>query len=94
MTNQELIIQIADNMALLAKSIKHYAQNMLIERSEEETLPEKAVSLEEVRAVLAEKSAAGKGAEVRALLLQHGANKLSAIQPDQYADLLKEAEAL
>lgn len=94
MTNQELIIQIADNMALLAKSIKHYAQNMLIERSEEETLPEKAVSLEEVRAILAEKSAAGKSAEVRALLLQHGANKLSAIQPDQYADLLKEAEAL
>ncbi len=55
---------------------------------------EKPLALEEVRAVLAEKSRAGHTAEVRGLLAKHGADKLSEIDPAEYAALLAEAEVL
>ena len=55
---------------------------------------EKPLVLEEVRAVLAEKSRAGHTAEVKELLSKYGADKLSAINPAEYAALLAEAEAL
>ena len=103
MTNQEMILQIADNMALLAKSVRHFAENMLIPTPTEEAKedvpakaeqPEKTVTLEEVRAVLAAKSAAGKNAEVKSLISKYGADKLSAVDPGCYAALLKDAEVL
>ena len=53
-----------------------------------------AISLEQVRAVLAEKSHDGFTAEVRALLQKHGADKLSLIDPSEYESLMKDAEAL
>ena len=55
---------------------------------------EKPLTLEEVRAVLAEKSRSGHTAEVRELLNKHGADKLSGIDPAEYAALLAEAEVL
>ncbi|MBS3946842.1 MAG: DNA ligase [Dethiobacter sp.] len=54
----------------------------------------KPITLEAVRAVLAEKSRNGHTAEVRALLEKHGAAKLSEIDPAKYAALLAEAEVL
>jgi hypothetical protein len=50
--------------------------------------------LEEVRAVLAEKSVAGHRAEVQALIRECGADKLSAVDPSRYADLKAKAEVL
>jgi len=55
---------------------------------------EKPLTLEEVRAVLAEKSRSGHTEEVRELLNKHGADKLSEIDPAEYAALLAEAEVL
>ena len=55
---------------------------------------EKPLTLEEVRAVLAEKSRSGHTEEVRKLLAKHGADKLSGINPAEYAALLAEAEVL
>lgn len=55
---------------------------------------EQPMTLAEVRAVLAEKSRAGHTAEVRELLLKHGAEKLSDIDPAEYPSLLAEAEVL
>lgn len=55
---------------------------------------EKPLTLEEVRAVLAEKSRAGHTAEVKALLTKHGADKLSDIDPAKYPALLADAEVL
>ena len=52
------------------------------------------LTLEQVRAVLAEKSRAGHTAEVKALLLKHGADKLSDIDPAEYPALLADAEVL
>mgnify|MGYP004482916911 CR=1 FL=1 len=56
--------------------------------------PEAALNLEQVRAVLADKSRRGYTAEVKALLRQHGADKLSEIAPSEYEALLTEVEAL
>ena len=53
-----------------------------------------AVTLEEVRAVLAEKSVAGHRAEVQALIRECSADKLSAVDPSQYAALKAKAEVL
>ena len=58
----------------------------------EEKKPE--LKLEDVRAVLAEKSRAGFTAEVRALLQKYGATKLSLVDPKDYEALLKDAEVL
>lgn len=55
---------------------------------------EKPLTLEEVRAVLAEKSRAGHTAEVKELLNKHGADKLSEIDLAEYPALLAEAEVL
>ena len=52
------------------------------------------ITKEEVRAELAAKSAAGYGVQVRALLKRYGAAQLSAVNPDDYADLLLEAQAI
>ena len=57
-------------------------------------LTSKPLSLEEVRAVLAEKSRNGHTAKIRELLERHGAAKLSEIDPQKYAALLAEAEVL
>ena len=54
----------------------------------------KPLTLEEVRAVLAEKSRNGYTAKIRELLEKHGAAKLSEIDPKNYAALLAEAEVL
>lgn len=56
--------------------------------------PKKVITLEQVRAVLAEKSHEGLTAEVRALLLKYGAPKLSGIDPANYEALMADAEVL
>ncbi len=68
---------------------------------EKEVTPEKGdaapsaeISLEMVRAKLAALMQSGKQAEVKALLLKHGGEKLSDIPEHNYPDLLKEAEAI
>lgn len=55
---------------------------------------QKQHTLEEVRAVCAEKSRAGFTAEVKAIITKHGADKLSAIKPEEYAAVLAEVEVL
>jgi len=55
---------------------------------------EKPVSLEQIRAILAEKSQSGKQPEVKALITKFGAKKLTDIDPACYKELLQEAEAL
>ena len=54
----------------------------------------KVLTLEDVRGVLADKSRNGKTAEVKALITSFGADKLSAINSSDYAELLKKAEVL
>ena len=55
---------------------------------------EKAMSLEEVRAILADKSRDGFTAQIRDLLQKYGASKLSEIDPANYMALVADAEVL
>lgn len=50
--------------------------------------------IEDIRAVLAEKSQDGKSKEVKALLNQYGVAKLSAVEEKDYPELLQKARAL
>lgn len=52
------------------------------------------LKLEDVRAVLADIARKGKTAMIRELLQKYGADKLSAVDPEKYSDLLKEAKEL
>lgn len=63
-------------------------------QSESEKTQKKQLSLTEVRAFLAEKSRAGFTKEVKELLIKHGADKLSEINPTEYEALLAEVEVL
>ena len=58
------------------------------------TAVEKPATLEEVRAVLANKSQSGKQKEVKALIASYGVAKLTEISPALFAELLQKAEQL
>lgn len=81
---------------LLSGLVKDTATAETSEQPQVETLAseEKPITLEQVRAVLAEKSQNGFTAEIRELLTKHGAKRLSDIEPGEYAALLAEAEGL
>jgi hypothetical protein len=105
MSKIKLLLEVVTDLRSLADSLQAVADAMAsnepVDASHPETpsqVPtqklEKTVTLEQVRAVLAEKSHDGFTAEVRALLEKYGASKLSQIDPSKYAALLAEAEAL
>lgn len=104
MSKIKLLLDVAEGMRSLADSIQAAAEvlagNEPVEAapkmptSIEPKFTEKPVSLEQVRAALAEKSQAGFTAEVRGLLEKYGAPKLSQIEPTNYAALLADAEVL
>lgn len=54
----------------------------------------KAIPLEKVRGILADKASGGHREAVQALIKKHGANRLSDIDPSEYAVLIKEAGAI
>ena len=58
------------------------------------TPAEPQLTLEQVRAVLADKSRMGFTAEIRTLLQKYGAAKLSGIDPAHYKALVADAEVL
>ena len=65
------------------------------EKAEKPAAPaEPALTLEQVRAVLADKSRMGFTAEIRSLLQKYGASKLSGIAPANYKALLADVEVL
>jgi len=93
-------------LEIMVKELREYGEK-LIHMAEEmtelfsisrqdgaEKTPKKQLSLADVRAVLAEKSRAGFTKEVKDLLMKHGANKLSEIDPAEYEALLTDAEVL
>ncbi|MBG9319433.1 hypothetical protein [Corynebacterium belfantii] len=56
--------------------------------------PAPVISLEEVRGVLAQLSSSGKTAQVRQLILDAGAERLSDVDPAKYGWLLEQAKGL
>ena len=65
------------------------------ENTDSQVSEEKAsITLEQLRAVLAEKSQAGLTSQVKELLTKYGAAKLSAVKPEDYAAVYEAAKAL
>ncbi len=79
------LLQIAEGFAMVAEGYRKMAsEGMEIpkdiqreEKPEKSSTPEKKISITEVRAVMAEKSRAGKTQEIKQLLKEFGADKLS-----------------
>lgn len=104
MSRVKLLLDVVSDLRSLADSVQAVADAIASNGPDEITKPEqpkpekqseeKQITLEEVRAVLAEKSHDGFTAEVRALLEKYGASKLSQIDPSKYAALLADAEGL
>ena len=73
---------------------KTAAKKKAAEEPKPEVPEEKALTLEDVRAVCADKSRSGFTAEVKAILNKHGVEKLSEVNPAEYKALLAEVEVL
>ena len=82
----------SDDLAAADEPSEKPVEEVSAEQPEPEIPKEKAIRLEDVRAVLAAKSRDGYGAQVRELIAKHGGSKLSDISPSEYGEMLKEAE--
>ena len=81
--------------AAISDAANWLAEQFSNDESEPETAPaEPVLTLEAVRAVLADKSRAGFTAQIRSLLQKYGADKLSGIDPVNYKALLEDVEGL
>lgn len=86
-------VMLADDQA--AEPVKKVATKKTAAIEDKKAEPEELnLTLEQVRAVLADKSRKGHTAEVKELLIKYGANKLSDIDPKNYKALLADAEVL
>jgi len=104
MSKIKLLLDVVSDLRSLADSVQAVAEAMASNEPDEMPKPEppepekqpeeKQITLEEVRAVLAEKSHDGFTAEVRALLEKYGASKLSQVDPSKYDALLADSEGL
>lgn len=110
MSKIKLLLDVVSDMRSLADSLQDVCDAMAESESTDadnkptvtkEAEPKKTVKtkvkevkLEDVRAVLAEKSQAGMTARVREIIHKYGAAKLSEIEPKYYADILKDAEGI
>ena len=88
----EALIEISQTLREIFSGDEPVKAEPAVQPQQEPAQP--TVTLEEVRAVLAEKSVAGHRAEVQALIRKCGADKLSAVDPSRYADLKAKAEVL
>ena len=105
-SNPKPLFDLVRDLRSLADSVQAVADTMTgteyaATKQPETSVPAKApepktkpVTLEQVRAVLADKSQQGLTTEVRALLDKYGAPKLSQIDPAYFAALLADAENL
>ena len=82
--------KLAAGYRALAKDQKDEKVEMAVPAEPEK----KEISIEEVRAVLAAKTQAGKRREVKELLLKYDSGKLSGVKPENYVALMADAEAL
>lgn len=88
----ESLIIISEQVSLITKTLAEILAEL--KTDSDKPAKEKTLSLTEVRKILAEKSRAGFTAEVKQLLLKHGAEKLSEIAPEKYVALVADVEVL
>ena len=81
--------QAVNHVQELAKEIRAFFTT-----KEEPAEEEKPISFTELRALCANKSRAGHTEEIKAMILDTGAHKLSEVEPNQYSELYQRVEAL
>ena len=99
MSKVKLALNVVEDLRQLASSIEVLANAMASNEATqaeivEESPKAKSITIEKVRAVLAEKSQNGKQPEVKALITKFGAKKLTDIETDCYEQLIAEAQVL
>lgn len=105
MSKMKLLLDVVDDMRRLADSLQTVADSIVGNTDADDQpdqqpapQPEKpktpVITIDQVRAVLAEKSGQGKTKEVKALLYKYDAGKLSGVKPEAYAALMEEAKKL
>ena len=98
----EVLLDVVDNLEALSGNLRDMADAFKAEccvdaEPEVKKTPaavQPKVTLEQVRAVLADKSQAGYTTEVRDLIAKYGSSKLSGLDPRHYPAILKEAEEI
>ena len=94
----ESLILISEQMSFVANAMKEMMAELKAESEksvpEQQPEKEKTLALTEVRKILADKSRAGFTAEIKKLLIKHGAEKLSEIAPTEYVALVADVEVL
>ena len=106
MSKIKMLLDVANDLHTLADSVQAFA-DILEGRVQEPEEPSPAqkpvtesqtiapvVTIDQVRAVLAEKTGQGKTQVVKALLYKYDAGKLSGVKPEDYAALMEEAKKL
>ncbi len=108
MSKIKLALDVVSDLRSLAESLETLVQAMEMNEPEKEVSKkskdegkantnepkEKHPTLEEVRAVMADKSRDGYREAVKAILTKYGANNLSTLDPKYYAAALKEVGEL
>lgn len=98
----ESLIIISEQVNFIAKTVAEILAELQKDsgkpatkvEKKQELAKEKQLSLTEVRKILANKSRAGFTAEIKQILIKHGAEKLSEIAPTEYAALVADVEVL
>ena len=103
------LLKVADGFAMVAEGLRAMAGQTEAESKPEAVQEgkekkntagaktekkEKAVEVEDIRAVLAQKSQDGKSKEIKELLGKYGVAKLSAVKAEDYPALFQEAKVL
>ena len=88
-----LMEELSKNLLAVAKMLRSQQKEEKPATPKKEA-PTSSVTIEQVRAVLAEKSQAGLTGKVKELLEAFGSAKLSGIEPEKYADLYAAAREL
>jgi len=88
---EEVEVKEADTVADVKVETK---KETLVKKEETKKEEEITITADEVKQVLALPLKAGKSKEIKELFQSYGGNKLSDIDPSDYADLIEKAKAL
>jgi hypothetical protein len=88
-------IQELRDIAVKANDIANWLSEIYINwQADADADDQPAITLEEVRVILADIAREGHSAEVRALIKKHGASRLAELDSACYQDIVRESEAL
>lgn len=95
MPDNNAYAKLAEGFELLAAGYRLLAdENAMPTTALEPKEPDDPIAIEQIHSVMTAKRSKGKIAKVRELFLKYGAGRLSEIKTEDYAQLLRELEAL